>query len=267
MTMILSLVAIGVLLIPAYATYSIETQLETKVFEVEGLYTNGTALDFYEPVNKTLAELSYGHDIDVVYGADANNDTIFYGYNSTGVDRHRGYYGDYAVYTGNSTYTITPDWSDVPDAWFSGGRVFIFELDITGETVSNFDWLKFSTCCNATMNLLVFRTSSVQVFPMTETSDGEFIVPVGLALESQLNERPTQRVFIQLGVEGIEQFADEPVSFTVMAEGYNFTPADAPTFDDESLYIMALLISNAIFIVAIAFTSNPIDLKIDKRKR
>lgn len=261
--MLMSLIVILVLLIPAYATYSIDENKQSQVMAVEGLYENGTIGLIVEPANETYIDrfcTSY-NELDPA----ANNDSVLIGMNQSGSPRYVAQLQNALTYTGGGNYTVSVNWSAIPDAWISRGRALFIEFNITNSEIASYDWVKVYAELNTTVEVNLHTFPGTNHY-MTPVRAGEWILPISLAEISDLQANPNLHPALQLGSQWTEQFDDNP-TFTLRMEFFNFEEGNAPMFTDETLYIMSLILSDAIFVVAIVFTTNFIDVKLDRRRK
>lgn len=264
-SIIMMMVAIGVLIIPAAATYNIENYYTDHIIAVEGMYTSGTDILVNEPITQADV-LSYAGG--QVYGGDINNDSALIRYHS-GFPPTEIYFGDYVTYLGNGTYTITPDYTDNPDETVTTN--LLIELDITPGELATFDFARITHNDDDQHYYIVMKdniVNTVYYLGLTPTTNTTAVFIPTIYTKSTLNKSSESTVYLAIGHrQGNLDLVGEPVSIDFGIEGFELQGSDVLTWSDESVYIISILICDFILFSALLFSTDAVDIAWDKPKR
>lgn len=257
---ILSLMVIVVLFIPAIAVYEIEARTETNVLAVEGLYTNGTVITTYEPIDMIQVPKMYSGETITL--TQANNDSYY-------IKDIVGFafdiaYTNFVSYVGNGTYNVAPNYTihtDVPPA-----NVFeiAIPLNITTHELAEFDFIRLYSNSEHTWQELIFRTPFLGnhdrlYFDLVRNNT--YIIVISLSTKTALLSAPDEMIYV------LDSDLDKTdVTWNFKVVGFNLDEIHQFSWSDNQLYIVSLLIVSAILTPLAILSSKVIDLKIDKGK-
>lgn len=256
---VLSLIAIGVLFIPVYAVQSIEARAVTHALELEGLYVNGSAINIIDFDNDTQDQIESYH-----YYATANytsgSDSVVYLNAGAGVTDIL--YRDRAVYIGDGSYAMTYNISEESGS-IQQRKVFI-PLDINATDFISPDFVRIQSDWEYMPQIVIFESLNAYYlsYPL-EVSEDNYIFINTIQTRSILSAHPDSQIFITYNCDP----QPETFSWTVKIQQESYTGADIFTWNDDTLYIVSILLCNVLLIGAIVFASDPIDIKIDKDKK
>lgn len=264
---ILSIVAIIVMVIPAYAVVSLESQTEINVLAVQGDYVNGTIIEIADEIDRDNADDTFDINIEIT-PFDANNDTVFMhevsGFND------EGFYGNYITYIGNGSYTIIPDYTDNPEHTGSPAtisRYLAIPLNITAQEIIDSDFIRMSIdyTYDVAHYLTFFDGSTTYRIPGQQLANNDTIWIVSLSLVSKLQSNPDTIIYLQIGSDVLDQLGDdEPTTITYKMESFVLSPADAMSIQDETKYFLTIFAMDVLFTLAFVFALEPFDIKFDK---
>lgn len=252
---VLSLIAIGVLFVPVYAVQSIEARAISHALEIEGLYVNGTALELIDMTNDTMEQLETFHAYATAnesIGADSGLLISISG-------GHDLLYRDRATYIGNDSYSISYNISEEPTGIILQRKLYI-PLNINATELLEPDFIRILSDWGASPGLAIFKDTSALYLDCREVSTDNYIMVNTLQTRSQITWMTDSQVFL---------FYDaytEPTTFTwtVKVQTEIYEGADVFTWNDDTLYIVSILLCDVLLIGAIVFASDPIDIKIDR---
>lgn len=139
---ILAIFSVLILLVPIGLSDYIQGETIDNIIAVQGNYTDGFECGLYSGnITNTTDDID---QFDTTIGFETNADTIFNG-RKVGSPIFGTYYGNYISYVGNGTFTVIPDWDDMPESTWSINRYFFIPLNITTGDFANFDFIRIST--------------------------------------------------------------------------------------------------------------------------
>lgn len=276
---ILAVLSIVVLLIPIGVAGYVQEATVTNVIEVQGTYPTGDHIGLY---TGNVSEAFEGHNsfgYDDPLGWEANNDTVFLGYKSSGVysSRDSVYYGNYVTYTGSGIHSMSVNWSHMPQATYDSVRYLLVPLNVTCEAVADYDFIRIHTDIDKSEGVLVRMYYETSATFMNEASinvidtDTDLWV-IDYADKTQLNNYPNGTVW--LGFSAIDdRFNETQTSFTWEVEANSLDPSDyvfGSEYTDITIWVAIVLFMDMAYLLTVVFANPVIDLKYDKywkRKR
>ena len=263
---ILSIVAIFIMIIPAFAVTQLEANTETNILLLEGSYIDGTDIMTSEPIDRDNADDIFDINIELSPW-DANNDTLLM--NELAGINDEGYYGNYITYTGNGSYTMTPDYTDNPEhtgAPATVSRYLAIPLNITFGELLNVDFLRINCDYDGGIYLRGAGTNYQYVWQSLNLPNNESIFILDLTRISWINENPDNPVWLQIGSKDSDQIGiDEPATINFKIETFELTAADSLSMQDETLYFLVIFGMNIMFSIAFVFALEPFDILIDRK--
>ena len=283
--LITSLMVIVVLFIPTYVISEVEQRTTDRVLTFEGLYVNGTTIHI-RPINKT--EVGIAHLNEVIIGSANNNDSYIFSITGWLPSTNEIYYGNWVTYSGNGTYIINYDKNEPPFILSSTGfgwRLYI-PLAINGTTISEYDFIRVIINgfeYNNPVYLAYWQwppwveISERHLTPMdadNAPSPHTKIYPLGYVERTELTKMKTilgyeYDLYLRFDsaeyIPASKHFDDG--NFTFKIEGFNFTDEHSFYWSDEQLVYMSLGGGIALMVLSAAFTTNLIDIKVDRQKR
>lgn len=253
---VLSLMAIGVLFVPVYAVQSIEARAIDHALEIEGLYVNGTALEVIDFTNDTRDQIEsfYG-------GADINEtaslDSVVMINTPGNVDL---IYRDRATYIGNGSYTMTYNLSEEPSGIVQQRKLY-FPLNINATELLAPDFVRIQSDWDLPPKLFVTDGGSgAEVYPFHEVSENNYIYVNTIQSRAIISQFSDSQVFLYYDLY------EEPTtdSWEVKIQIESYEGADIFTWNDQTLYVVSVLLCDILLVGAIVFASDPIDIKIDR---
>lgn len=257
-TFILIVISIAILIIPALTITFAETQKITHILDVQADYINGTVIN---PEPCTQASVIDVWEITTDLGESVTNDSAYFGYRDSGINRASIYWTDSLTYIGNGTYNADVNTSIMLDVNYSS-RETIVQLDINNSVWKSMDFVKIMT--NHTSFRLMFELGSGNVqyyYPIQLTND-EYICINTLSLSSQLTSYPQGKIWIVFDIP----VGDENEYFNFNIQSFTLSPVDAFQWTDEQVYMMTVLGCVIILIIGFVFSTNFIDIAVDKSK-
>lgn len=259
-----SIIAILVMISPAVAVNEIDKNTEANILAVEGLYSDGIDLEI-DGIDKADILASTG---GIELGADANNDTGFAVYNS-GAVLDTVYFGDYISYIGNGSYALVPDYTDNPEVPSTYAKNFWIPLNTTASDLINADFLRLNFDSDQNYWIVAKNdiTSALFLWQATYTENDTALFIPYLNVKSNLGNCLNSEIYLWIGgIQGTNGLDGEPVSFEFKLETFQLDAQDSLSIEDTSLYFLTIGIADVVLIVAFAFTTQQIDIKIDKDK-
>lgn len=258
-------IAIAVLIIPASVISYSEYSKVNHVIAIENQYDSGFAPDLITPINQSITSSNWG--IDETFDTTPGNYFLYarclIGQIST---RDKIAYKDGVTYTGNNTFSVSPDVSDfTPDSDYAGVQ-FMVVLDINNTEWANFDFIRLTNDKEMSMDLMIYRNGAMyQYVNPNMVDDGNYLFVHTISATSILNQYPDNQIYLRMTkADYLNSTYNETISFTINA--YNFTDADSITWSDSQVYILTILGCDIIMIVGFVFTTNFIDVKFDRSK-
>lgn len=277
MTGFISVAAVLMLAMPvAVAGYVQETTV-TNVLTVQGSYGTGDQFlinDGAYNTSELFDSVTPATVGDQVLGYDADPDTAFLGYLSTGIysTRDRVYYGDYITYVGNGSYIVTPEWQDVSYTDFPSVRYMYIPLNITNQELAEFDFVRlhssitdFGEGVNVGLSFQsdIGQLTDLLTYPI---DDDTAVAIVDYSIKSQITSIPDGTVWIVIWGSG-DAFDETQTEFTLAVEANTLIPADFAfgyEYSDMTVWIMVMMLLDVIYLAAVVFATPWIDAKIDK---
>jgi len=256
---VLSLMAIGVMFVPVFAVQQIEARTVDHVILLEGMYTNGTALEFADFDNDTvdLFDIKYGaaewnasetYDSLVYYSGEANEIIL----------------RDRATYSGNGTYAMTFNNSEEPED--TAYRILYVPLDINCTEFGEADFYRITSDWDvAPIIYYLYNNNIGEVGHCLEVEEDNYILINTIQTRSQLATLADNDAKLFLAYFLVDE--PETEAWNVKIQSEVFTGADVLTWADETLYIMAVMLCDVLLVGAIVFASDPIDIVYDNGKR
>ena len=258
-TLILIIISITVLIIPALTITYAETRTISHILDVQAVYTNGTYIQT-DALNQTIITEIY--DIETLIGESITNDTGYWGYATTGIDRSSIYWADFQTYLGNGTYEINANYSLVPASDYTS-RELIIQLDINNSEWLSHDFIKVYS--NYTGNFRCYFATENGLFvpqsPIKLTTD-EYIFINTFSFRNALQSYPDGIIIIEFDLQN----PDIESIFDFQITAFDLNAVDAFTWDDSQVYVLTLLGCDMILIIGFVFTTNFIDIAVDKSK-
>lgn len=264
--LILMIIAISVLMIPAATISYADSMKVTRVLSVHTTYINGTTPDLTNPINQTIAISDY--NAQTVFDTTLGNYFLFSIRNLGSISTRRTIDFKTGVsYIGNNQYSVVPDFSNfVPDSSYPYTR-FRTVLDISAIDFSNYDFVRISNSENVSMAFEIATSpgSIASVGTSHLVAPGEYIVVNTLSSRAMLNSNPNATIYLWIGDVGtFKSTYNKTLTFSI--EMFNLSPADALTWNDDQIYVLTLLGCNMLMITAFVFTTNFVDIKLDRTK-
>ena len=264
-SLLLTILAILIMVAPAAAVHEIDKSTETHIIAVEGLYTDGTDINIGAVDQADILAMSNADEL----GADANNDSALITYNS-GATPHEAYFGNYITYLGNGSYIITPDYTDNPETTFTYGQNLYIPLNLTTTEILNSDFLRLNYNSDQ-YYYIVFQNDLTDTiykwYPTTTANDTKVFIPY-LSVKSNLGDSTDSNVYLWIGGnQGNTALDGEPVSVEFKLELFELDAEHSTAIEDTSLYFLIVGIADIVLIVAFIFTTQWIDVKVDKSKK
>lgn len=270
--MLVSIIAILVLFVPVVAVQQIEARTVTHVLTTEGLYVNGTEITTTPITNATMEiveDVYSGFDVN----ASATYDTAMV-FNGGGTNKDI-YYRDTTTYIGNGTYTVSLDYSDWPSYSASNSWVLI-PLDINLTELIEPDFIRIHSDYTPVPRLFVLASdglggvvSSYGFITGYEVSADNYVFVNTISSRSWMNnvneDYPLNQVFVAYQVNPLNP--PTMTDFTVKVQTETFEGADIITWNDETLYIMSIVLCDVLLIGSFLLASDPIDIIIDRKRR
>ncbi len=274
---LLMFIAIAVLIVPAAATYQIESQYTEHIFAVEGDYANGVSIGIVEPINNISAFASspanldgyqavFGYNPARVIGEEVGSDTAFMENKPGSSDQV--YEGNFVTYTGGGNYSITVNYSANLEESSSTARYLGVALNFTSKEMGDYDFIRVTTDYDDASYYMAWYGNSAHHYAGDATATNEILFVPSLYYTAWANERPNATVYLQIGSKSTDQLgSDEPATINISIEGFNLEGADVLTFTDESMFVIVVVACDFMLGAAILFATDAIDISYDKPKR
>lgn len=262
---ILSILAIVIMIVPAIAVHQIDARTTNQIIAIEGLYNDGDNILIKAP-NYTDIESTYNCDY---LGGDSGNDTGFINYRS-GIGNDNCYMGNYITYIGDGNYTIIPDYTDNPVIPQTEGLIFAIPLEVTILQLQNADFLRINIDAELTGSYLEFTndiTGVKYIWESENTGVNESLFISSLIIDSWLSKSLNSTVYLRIGESYTNEFELEPVSIPFKLEMFELTAADSLEIQSTTLYFLTILSLNLMFTFAFIFTTDTVDIFIDKNRK
>lgn len=268
---ILSVIAIGVLFIPALAVQQIESRTFTHIMEVEGNYVDGDSFEFGETFDADdIDAIDFGWKPDETYGNETTADSAYYGRKSGTGTNEVIWYGERMTYLGNGSYNVAINQSELPDDIWTLSRVMIMKTNLTLGDFLNYDFIRATVTEDMTepkfINYNTFQPVEGISSPV-KISDTEYLWVLSMYDKSACAATPDTQVWLTFGSYWVDVFPEDATEFEFRIQGEVLSGADVLSWDDETLYVMAVMLCDGLLIGAIVFASDPIDIIIDRGSR
>ena len=230
---ILSLTVIAILFIPAIAVYEIEARTETNVLAIEGLYTNGTVIYPYQPVNQIQIPTMFTGESIIL--TQANNDS-FYLKDKVGVGSpaYEIAYTNFVTYIGNGTYSVTPNYSihsEIPPA-------NVFEigvpLNITTHELAQFDFIRLYSNSEHTFQELIYKSifsGQHERLYFDAVRNNTYNIVITLGIRTSLLSAPNEKIYV------LDSDLDKTdITWNFKVVGFNLDEIHQFTWDDNQFY-------------------------------
>lgn len=257
---VLSLIAIGVLFVPVYAVQSIEARAITHALELEGLYINGTALEIIDFDNDTTEQIEDFYNVVSNIYTEIGSDSVAF---VTVIGNQTLTYRDRASYIGNDTYSMTYNISEEPTGQVQQRKVY-FPLNINGSQLMEPDFIRVLSDWDLPPQFCLFSGGNgLELGNFHEVSTDNYIFVNTIQSRSSISPFEDSQVFLYYDMY------EEPItsSWEVKIQKETYQGADVFTWNDDTLYIVSILLCDVLLIGAIVFASDPIDIKIDRDKK
>lgn len=253
--MIMALLVIIILFVPAYASYEIDQRTVTNILTVEGLYENGTVISTYEPVNQSHLESLYFGEIKT--GAQANNDSIYL--KNQGVNYI--HYTNFVTFIGNGTYSVTPNYT-IHTAPFVY-RSILIPLNLTTHQLAEFDFIRLYSDDSHAWRYITYKALwNVEYLYLDEIRNNTYMIINSLGTKSQLLTAPDTTIYLEYQI-----LNPADVSFNFKIQGFNLDDEHQFFWSDEHLYFGSIAVSLTVMGICALFTTNFVDIKIDREKK
>lgn len=271
----MSVLAIGVLVLPVGVNGYLADQTVTNIMTVQGSYGTGDQFGLYDGTDNmtylfdNVTSLTLG---DQVLGWESNNDTVHLGYLPSGASgtRDRVYYGDYNTYVGNGTYTMTPDWVTVSPTTYPTQYIYV-PLNITNTDLGTYDFVRIHTDIANTLDGITMEiryqnayNGLDQIQPLM-IDNNTFIGVIDYGVKNSLDYVPDGTVWLVIANYGAD-FDTDQISFSWSVEANTLEPSDqvfGADFTDRSVWVLTMVCLDIIYGLGVIFATPWIDLKID----
>ena len=259
-SILLMIICLAVIISPAMIISYAEMTNKTHILQIESEYVNGTSIGL-SVVNQTTLESCYG--IQTIIAESGSYDSAFYGYRTTAPSYTKPSveYMDAYTYIGNNTYDISFNNSNFETDYIN--EKLIVETDITLGEFAEYDFIRITTDAEIPIFIRfgLGVDSMIEIEPI-DTGDDTYLFIPDFNLKSSASSYPNATMYIEF----LSNMDMDETEFSMNAQGFNFTPADAPTWDDEQIYVMVIIACDILMIIGFIFTTNFIDIKIDNSK-
>lgn len=256
--MVLTAIAILVMFVPVVAVQQIEARAISHAVFVEGRYVNGTAVDILDIDNDTAETVeSWYPPADANYSADADS---FVYLNAGGVNQDL-LFRDRATYSGNGSYAMTYNVSE--ESGVIQQRKLYIPLDMNITDFMSHDFYRIQSDWEFVPYFYVkVGLSSYEIGTPLEVADDVYIIVNTIQTKSMLQSiaSPDAQVWIYYNAYAEPETED----WTLKVQYEDYAGADILTWNDETIYIMAVMLCDVMLWGAILFASDPIDIKIDR---
>ncbi len=262
---IMAILVIVALLIPAYATYYIDDRWSSHILTVEGLYENGTIMATYEPVDDDqLGRMWTGEEWTTPH--DDDNDS-YYMMNEkfpTG-NNNRLTLTNFVAYVGNGNYTCTPNYTYHPADY--DWRGIGVPYNITTHELAQYDFLRLYSNDEHTARYLQYEKSfGKHEVAFQEVRNNTYILVVTLGLKTNLENAPDQPVYIFWDGQTTTALDDNDASWTFRFSAFNLDTEHQFVWSNTHLYALSLIFTGVILTIGLAFSTQILDIKIDKKR-
>ena len=275
---VLAVLSILILIIPIAMAGYMQEKTISNVISVQGTYGIGDTFGLYsgsQNMSELFSEYTPANAYDQQIGFDANNDTIFYGYKSSGSINLRDgmYLGNYNTYIGAGEHTIAPVWADFPQITYDSLRQIYIPLNITTSELSEYDFIRIHTDMDKTNNAdvrLYFEESNtglLQINPLPIDNETDLFV-LDVPYKNWLNWYPNGTVYLVFTGTG-DNFVETQTSFNWMVEGNILNPTDyafGSEFTDTTIWMLIMTGLIGFYTFVLVFANPVIDIKIDNKK-
>ena len=261
---LLTILTIGILIVPSIAITYAETLTVQNVLAVQGDYVNGTVIDTIQ-INQTLPIGLWV--IQTELNETVGYDSAFYGHRKAGLTSTRWsiLWDDMQTYLGNGTYEMNVNYSQMPDATYNN-RIILVQLNINNSDWVNYDFIKVASDYEFDAMSIVYQTElndGSQIQSLAITTDVDLYVNT-LTTKADMNSYPTGKIWLLFEVP---ESSSEDEQFTFQVQGYNLSPADSLMWDDDQMYVLILLGSVIFMGIGCALLTDTLDLFWDTKKK
>jgi hypothetical protein len=256
---VVALIAIGILFIPVYAVHAIEARAIDHALAIEGLYINGTAVDILDFDNDTFDVIeTFYPAFGANYSTDEDSVCVYHG-GSGYLDL---FYRDRATYVGNGTYDMSYNLSE------EGGtmqtRKLFIPLELNATQWIEVDFIRIQSNWEYIPEIVLIDGLSMSfIGDCVEVSTDNYIQINTIQTRTILADHPDCQMFLYYQA----QTDPDITEWSVKIQTETYTGADTLTWTDETLYIITVLLCDILFIGAIVFASDPIDIVFDGSKK
>jgi hypothetical protein len=260
---ILAIMVIAILFIPAYAGYEVERRTATHILEIQGLYQNGTDILAYEPIDETHLQSLFLGEIKI--GSMSTPDSYYM--------KHQGVeyinFTNFVTYLGNGNYSVTPNYTiqSTPYQWRSIG----IPLNITASDFVSYDFIRLTTNDEHTAKYIRAKSTfsgGSRTTAWQQLDNNTYILTSTLGLQNQLaGTYPNERIYIEWNGNTPTALDDTDANWIFKIEGFNLEPEHQLFWQDEHLVYGSIAVGLTVMIITLVFTTNYIDVKLDKSKR
>jgi hypothetical protein len=167
------------------------------------------------------------------------------------------------TYLGNDTYQMDVNYSEMPYPAYNN-RMILVQLDTNNSDWVNYDFIKVITDYEYSMTI-VYQTdlnnvASLNTIIVTTTTN---LYVNTLSIKAEMTNYPSGKIWLLFE---IPDSASVDTQFNFNVQGYVLSPADSFMWDDDQIYVLILLGSDMIMIFGFVFTTNMVDITIDKSK-
>lgn len=261
-----SLLAICIMITPALAVSEIDKNTEAQILAIEGLYTSG---DVIAPLGSVDEAEVIGMGGESNIGSESNNDSVSVRWNS-GANLNTAYFDNAVSYVGNGSYIITPNYTANPEEVYSYGFNLWIPLNITPSEILNYDFIRLTHNSEQDYFIVIQDDTNSVIYKWSETATEDttsLFIPY-LSFKSSIQNSLDSGVYLWIGGnQGNQALDGEPASITYKLEAFELEPEDSLVMEDTSLYFLSIGVADVMLIVAFAFTTDYLDIKIDKKRR
>lgn len=263
---LMMIIALTVLILPAGILVYSESWKTAKIMDVQADYYNGTSIGFNTPNTTIINDIM---NVQTNLGNESGFDCAYFGIRSTPpeITKRSIYYANWITYIGNNTYHFDTNTSVMPDSTYDD-RMVIAELNIKQSDFADFDFVRITQTFSDDVSKydIVYPNTIPSgylqtVYGKTATTSTQTIIITSLADKIDMENTPNGTVYFLM------EKSDISTDFTVSIEGFNLIGDDALTWTDDQIYVLTLLGCDILMIIGLVFTTNFIDVKIDRETR
>lgn len=261
-----SLLAIAIMISPALAVSEIDKNTEAQILALEGLYTSGDSIEIAGAVDKAEV-LAMGGESEI--GSEANNDSALINLNS-GANLNTAYFDNAVSYVGNGSYVVAMNYTANPEETYTNGQWISIPLNITPAQILNYDFIRLNHDSEQNYYIVIQDDINNVVYKWSDyaTEDTTSLFVPYLNIKSNLQNSLDSGVYLWIGGnQGNTALDGQPASIEFKLEAFELEPEDSLAIEDTTLYFLSIGIADIVLIVAFAFTTDYLDIKIDKKRR